>query len=81
MGQRPRSRPQYLAAKLLAIRKKLGVSQPKMAKLLELNVSYSRICEYEKGVREPNLSVLLSYATIAGVHMEVLVNDELKLPD
>jgi transcriptional regulator with XRE-family HTH domain len=81
MGQRPRPRPRHLAAKLLAIRQKLGASQSQMAKLLEFKVSYSRVSEYESGVREPNLLVLLSYARIAGVSMDILVNDRLELPN
>jgi len=32
------------------------------------------------GLQEPNLNVLLRYSEIAGQHMEVLANDNLKLP-
>jgi transcriptional regulator with XRE-family HTH domain len=81
MGQRPRAKPEHLAAKLFAIRQRLGLSQSQMAKVLEFKVSYSRVSECESGVREPNLLVLLSYARIAGVHMETLVNDRVELPN
>lgn len=51
-----------------------------MAEHIGLNVSPARVCEYESGTREPNLAVLLRYSEIAGLHMEVLANDNLKLP-
>jgi len=79
MGQRPRPKPEYLAAKLLAIRERLGLSQSDMVRLLDCQLSRARICEYEKGVREPNLLVLLRYAEVAGLHMETIVNDKVKL--
>jgi hypothetical protein len=34
----------------------------------------------ESGVREPPLLVLLSYARVAGVYVDVLIDDELELP-
>ena len=80
MGQRPRLKPKHLHSKLLAIRQRLGLSQSELAKLLKLKTSYSRVCEYEKGIREPNLLVLLRYSEIAGVHMETLINDRVELP-
>jgi transcriptional regulator with XRE-family HTH domain len=79
MGQRPRQRPQHLAAKLVAIRQKLGLSQPKFVKALAVNVSYHRICEYEKGVREPNVIALLRYAKLAGISTDDLIDDDVQL--
>jgi hypothetical protein len=35
---------------------------------------------YEGGQREPPLPVLLRYARIAGVYVDVLIDDELDLP-
>ena len=75
-----RSKPQRLAAKLLAIRQHLGVSQTQMIKLLESNSRYHRISEWEIGRREPNLMVLLRYARLAGVSVENLIDDNLDLP-
>ena len=40
----------------------------------------SGIHEYEKGTREPPLPVLLRYARLANVYLDVLVDDELDLP-
>ena len=82
MGQRRRAKPKYLPEKLLAIRQKLGVSQSQLAKLLEFDKGVARISEYEHGIREPDLIVLLNYAKVARVSMDVLANDnvELKFP-
>jgi transcriptional regulator with XRE-family HTH domain len=78
----PRPRPERLAEKLLQIRHALGLSQTQLHKRLGVEnlISYHRISEYERGKNEPPLLILLQYARIAGVHMEVLVDDELDLP-
>ena len=75
----PRSKPERLAAKLLAIRQHVGVSQHKMAQLLETNQPYIRLSEYEHGKREPNLMLLLKYARLAKVPVENLIDDNLDL--
>lgn len=41
----------------------------------------SHISEYERGIREPPLRVLLEYARVAQVPMEVLVDQYMSLPD
>lgn len=79
MGSRGYPPPKFLAAKLLAIRKSLGLSQPKMAKLLvgdSYRMFYSRLCEFEHGRRTPSLQVLLAYARAAKVPLENLVDDD-----
>ena len=82
MGKRARMRQERLAEKLLQIRAALGLSQREMLKRLgfEEVLDYKRISEYELGSNEPPLAVLLSYARVAGVHMEDLVDDDLDLP-
>jgi transcriptional regulator with XRE-family HTH domain len=77
-----RPRPERLAEKLLQIRNALELSQPQMLKRLGVEnlITYHRISEYELGKNEPPLMILLQYARIAGIHMEVLVDDELDLP-
>ena len=81
MGQSRRRKPKKLARKLLAIRKKLDVSQTEMARLLDLDVAYTAVSGYELGTRQPDLLVLLKYARLAGVSTDVLIDDKLKLPD
>lgn len=67
MGKQKRAQPERLAAKLLHIRKRLGLTQPQMLRSLKLkqDLSVGRISEYEHGIREPNLIVLLHYARAA----------------
>ena len=79
MGTRPSNRPARLAAKLLAIRKQLGLSQSELAFRLHFDQAPARISEYESGVREPQLSLLLRYARLARVCTCVLIDDDLEL--
>lgn len=76
-----RRKPKHLPRKLLAIRKKLDVSQTEMARLLDLDVAYTAVSGYELGTRQPDLLVLLRYARLAGISTDVLIDDKLKLPD
>lgn len=82
MGVRPRQRPERLAEKLLAIRTALDLSQAQMVKRLDAEemIVPGQISEFETGKREPSLPLLLRYARVAGVWMDVLVDDELALP-
>ena len=81
MGTRPRHRPEHLAAKLLAIRKRLGLSQNEIAAQIGLRVKRvsARVSEYEAGIREPDLLALLGYAKVAGVCTCVLIDDNAEL--
>jgi transcriptional regulator with XRE-family HTH domain len=78
----PRPRPDRLAGKLRQIREGLGLSQTQMlARLgLEDSMHYGRISQYENDEREPALTTLLSYARVAGIHLEDIVDDHLDLP-
>jgi len=51
-----------------------------MSKALGLKVHYSAVSNFELGTREPDLIVVLKYARLAKVPMEILVDDKLKLP-
>jgi transcriptional regulator with XRE-family HTH domain len=75
----PRERPQHLAAKLLAIRQKLGLSQSEMVARLEFKVTGARISEYEHGHREPNLIILLRYAKSVDISVDAIIDDDLEL--
>ena len=81
MGTRARPRPKHLAKKLRAIRKKLGLSQSQLAHQLEFDKGAARISEYEHGTREPELTLLLRYARLAGVCTCVLIDDRVKAVD
>ena len=82
MGSKSRYRPKNLARKLLQIRNALGLSQSEMLRLLGAEeFSTSRISEYEKGIREPSLWMLLNYSRVARVHLESLIDDNATLPD
>ena len=78
-----RPRPERLAEKLLAIRMALGVSQTELHWRLGVEhlIDYTRISTYERGKNEPPLMILLEYARLANVYVEVLIDDELDLPD
>jgi transcriptional regulator with XRE-family HTH domain len=77
-----RPKPERLAEKLRQIREALGLSQTEMLRRLALeeSMSYARISEYENGQREPSLLTLLAYSRVAGIHMEVLADDDADLP-
>lgn len=84
MGRRAaRPRPLRLAEKLLQIRKALDLSQDGMVVQLGLEEAFgrNRISSYETDFREPPLLVLLRYAEIANVFVDVLIDDRLDLPD
>lgn len=80
-GRSRRNKPQKLSGKLLAIRKRLGMSQTEMAQALGLKAHYSSVSNYELDTREPDLIVVLKYARLAGVPMESLLDDEISLPE
>jgi len=83
MGSRRRPQPLRLPAKLLRIRQSLDLSQEQMARRLETErspVYPTHISEFERGLREPSLLVLLQYARIAGVSTDTLIDDDLELP-
>jgi len=72
-----------LGEKLTRIRRQLGLSQEMMLDRLEdtSGLTQTSISGYELGVREPPLTVLLSYSRLANVHLEVLADDNLDLPE
>jgi transcriptional regulator with XRE-family HTH domain len=78
-----RRRPTRLAEKLLQIRTALGLSQTEAHRRLDVDeeIPYTRISDYELDKSEPTLMILLRYARLAGVPTEVLIDDELDLPD
>ena len=83
MGTKPRYRPKNLGRKLFQIRDALGLSQSEMLRRLGAEESFStaRISEYESGIREPSLWVLLAYGRVARIHLETIIDDEAALPE
>jgi transcriptional regulator with XRE-family HTH domain len=83
MGTLGRQKPKRLAEKLLIIRRSFGDSQNSLLRHLGLTdeLTQSDVSAFERGTREPSLSVLLDYARAAGIWIDVLVDDELDLPE
>ena len=82
MGRTTRIRPSYLPEKLTRIRLALDLSQTEMLRRLGLAeiFPYFVISKNELGTREPTAIELLSYARVANVLVEVLIDDALDLP-
>lgn len=92
MGRNAHHTPAQLAAKLLQIRLKLGLSQNQMIRRLGFDgqLIQSHISAYEqeneKLRRVPPPSVLLAYAraisiTGGGEFLEAMLDDKMELPD
>lgn len=83
MGRYHRKKPERLSEKLLEVRTRLGLSQNELIKHLSLEdeLTQSRISGYELGTREPSLPTLLKYARAIDVSTDILIDDELDLPD
>lgn len=84
MGRSSRPRLKRLHKKLRQIRIALGLTQQEMLDRLGDTrgpLYRGHIGEYETGKREPPILVLLQYARVAGVPMELLVDDDLDLPE
>jgi transcriptional regulator with XRE-family HTH domain len=82
VGRASRERPKRLAEKLLQIRNGLGLTQNEMVEQLGIGVRGHRnyLSDFENGVREPSLPLLLRYARVAGICVDVLIDDQAELP-
>lgn len=80
MARGARLKPERLAEKLIQIRMALGLSQNELIRRLDVDLTQNRISEYETGKGEPPLPILLRYAEIAGICVDILINDKLDLP-
>lgn len=89
MGRSSRPVPEGLEEKLFYIRLLLGLTQRQMCERIlsgldpeidRIKLHVSHISEYERGMREPPLRVLLEYARIVQLPMDVLVDRFLFLP-
>lgn len=81
MGRASRPKPLRLAEKLKYIRLNLNLSQTEMLARLGYSLDKkdfrSIVSAYELGKREPTLIDLLSYARLAHVTVESLIDDAL----
>jgi transcriptional regulator with XRE-family HTH domain len=79
-----RPKPKRLAEKLLTIRTNLdgGISQNELIRRMRLEneLEQERISKYERGILEPPLHILVAYADVANIYVEVIIKDELDLP-
>ena len=81
MGRGARMRPKRLPEKLLKIRNSFGDTQEGMAQRLGFTqITREYISGFELGTREPPLPVLVRVAEIAGIYVDVLIDDEVDLP-
>lgn len=84
MGRASRAKPKRLAEKLTAIRIALGMTHEELIKKLDcpdIPLYRASISQYESGKIEPPLPVLLSYARLINVYVEMIIDDEIELPD
>jgi transcriptional regulator with XRE-family HTH domain len=85
MGRASRRRhmPVRIGEKFLKIRTAFNLTQQRMLERLNLpdEVTQSNISAYERGTKEPPIFVLIKYAEIANVWIDVLVKDSLDLPE
>lgn len=82
MGRKARAKPERLAEKLRAVREALGLSQGELVRRLDAGelIDAKHVSKFELGEREPSLLVLLRYARLAGISIDVLADDRLNLP-
>jgi hypothetical protein len=84
MGRGNRDRPKRLGEKLKAIRSYLGLNKTEMVERLKYpgaKLHPQNVLGFEKSEREPNLLILLAYSRLVKIHLEVLVDDEMDLPE
>lgn len=84
MGRGKRVMPKRLGEKLCKIRESLGLTLEGFIDRLdcpEIPLYPASISMYESGKREPPLLVLLQYARLANVIVDILIDDELDLSE
>ena len=84
MGRSNRIKPKKLGEKLKLIRSNLGLTLEQLIERLNYKESKlypQNISGFEKNEREANLLILASYCDLAGICVDILVRDELNLPE
>ena len=74
----PQRAPKKLGEKLRAIREHKGWTLDQMAAAVGRDDTgrRTRVYEWERGIRQPDLTSLLEYARLAGVSTDVLLDDK-----
>jgi transcriptional regulator with XRE-family HTH domain len=74
--------PRRLAEKLKRVRMQQNLSQNEILQKLGFDdiLFQGNISQYELGRREPPLLLLLAYARLAEIQVEILIDDNLDLP-
>ncbi|HEY6245833.1 MAG TPA: helix-turn-helix transcriptional regulator [Pyrinomonadaceae bacterium] len=82
MGRVAAKKPRRIGKKLRQIRLMLDLSQDGIVERMGLKGKLKRtsVSNFERTRRIPSLLVLLHYARVAGICLEVLVDDKLDLP-
>lgn len=83
MGRSRRRRPERLAEKLLFIRQELALSQDELINRInraDHRLHKGDISNFELNKSEPQLEILLRYARLGGVTVDVLIDDDLEIP-
>lgn len=77
----PKPIPKRLGEKLRAIRECRGWTLDQMADAVGKTGTSrrTRVHEWEKGIRQPDLLALMAYAQLAGVSTDVLIDDDIDL--
>jgi len=84
MGRSSRPQPKRLGEKLWQIRAVLGLTLEQLIERLDYKDSPiypTNISGMERSEREPPLLLLLAYARLAEISTDVLIDDNLDLPD
>ena len=91
MGRGIRTLPKNLPEKLRNIRLNLDYNFQDMGNVLldhletiaykDIKIYRGHIKEFEQGKREPQIPILLAYANLANVFVDVLIDDNLHLPE
>jgi len=83
MGKAPGYKPSHLGKKIVEARRKLGLSQNGLIRHLGLSEELFQgdISAFELGNRIPDLRTLLLLANAVGVYVDVLIDDDLDLPE
>lgn len=79
MGRASRHKPQRLAEKLQQIREHSGMSMSQLIDRIgstDIPLYKADISKYENDTREPPLVILLRYARLGNVSVDVLIDDE-----